>query len=110
MSCLTKVQDTIAVHHVDSKGPYLDELKTLPKRDEFGHAVSQLVLSVALYADRYYREFNSTLGDDGIMGDAVGDILAGVKTLLNGPTGSLDCASMERAINVIRRHHGIKGE
>lgn len=47
------------------------------------------------YADAYERHFDAKIGSDGVSGDAWLDILKGIRALLNGETGRLDCGTVD---------------
>lgn len=57
-------------------------------------AILQIFSGVKLYAEMHRLRYLEVVGDDGVMGDAVEDIMAGLKTLLNGEIGHLDGATM----------------
>lgn len=52
-----------------------------------GLAIVQMMQACDMYATAYYNLFESHVGDDGVLGDALADILRGCELLLNGPIG-----------------------
>lgn len=71
-------------------------------------AVVQLVTTLGEYAKGYEKACNSKLGDDYYLSAGWQLIAAGTLTLLNGPTGSVDCGKLEHAIREAAKAAGIE--
>jgi hypothetical protein len=76
-----------------------------------GAAIACLTKAWACYADAYAKEFgDSKIGDDGVLGDAWAKIGSGIIDLLNGPTGKLDCGTLDSIIREIARQQNCEEE
>jgi hypothetical protein len=58
-------------------------------------AILQMFSGMELYAEMHRLRYEEPVGEDGIMGDAIELILAGIKELFNGEMGRLDGAAMD---------------
>ena len=68
----------------------------------------QLIQGMSDYAAAYHTEYpDSTLGDDGILGEGFADIVRGTLTLLNGSLGRLDGGSLDASIREIAAGAGL---
>lgn len=74
------------------------------------HAIALMIKGLALYADAYEAELESKIGEDYVLGPQWQSILEGVLGLLNGPTGSLDCGTMDRVLRTLAEDNGIVPE
>ncbi len=63
-----------------------------------GHPIAAMVDALNSYAVRHAERYSSPLADDGVLGPAWLDALKGVRTLLNGDCGSLDCGTVDAAL------------
>jgi len=50
------------------------------------------------YIDTYQMNYGSLVHNDGVLGDGVADIAKGIRTLLNGDVGRLDCNSLDKEL------------
>jgi hypothetical protein len=62
--------------------------------------IVHLVTAVASYADSYAERYGSLIGEDYVLGgggagDGWASILRGIRVLLNGETGRLDCGTVD---------------
>jgi hypothetical protein len=74
-------------------------------------AVGQLLACAEIYANAYRDHFDAPVGTDSELGQrGLAEILSGAETLLNGPLGRLDAASLARWIDRIRSEHGLEEE
>lgn len=76
----------------------------------FETAIVQLIHGAAKYADEHYQRHESLIGEDGILGPAWLDILKGIRTLLNGETGRLDCGTIDGLLLDMAANCGFKEE
>lgn len=60
--------------------------------------IGKLIEGAAAYADDHHDKFGSRIGDDGVLGEHWADILRGVRGLLNGDCGNLDCGTVDALI------------
>lgn len=70
-------------------------------------AVRKLVLGWAEYADACRGEFDSTIGEDGFLGEAWKDIGEALLTLLNGELGGFDGGSLDANIRNFAKEQGV---
>lgn len=64
-------------------------------RKDFETAIVEMIKGWAKYAEDYVVLYDSPIGQDGVLGDyweAIGD---GLRGLLNGATGRLDCGTLD---------------
>jgi hypothetical protein len=69
----------------------------LPKPG-FESAIRHSLIALRDYACAHEITFGSSLADDQILGAAWRDMLRGLRALLNGETGRLDCGFLDGAI------------
>lgn len=62
----------------------------------------------ALYADRHRAAYGSKVGDDGVLGEEWEAIGRGIRGLLNGETGRLDCGTLDAFIVDTLESEGFK--
>lgn len=71
-------------------------------------AIVAMYQALKLYAEGYHQALpENTLGEDYVIGD---DWIAAVKALdglLNGPTGSLNCAQLDTALRDLAEANGF---
>ena len=60
-----------------------------------GGPIVGMIRALALYADMHAERFESPLGEDYVLGPAGLDMLKGLRTLLNGELGGLDCGTLD---------------
>ncbi len=73
------------------KGRHMMEVK----RD---HPIAAMVEALNSYAVIHAERFSSTLAEDYVLGPAWLDAAKGVRALLNGECGGLDCGTVDAAI------------
>ncbi len=61
-------------------------------------AIGHLLRGLVAYVDGYKEEFDSHVGSDYVLGEHVKDVALSIIGLLNGPTGRLDCGTVDREI------------
>ncbi len=57
-----------------------------------------MIKGLADYIDSYPPRYETKVGEDYILGDYVLDIVKGIRGLLNGETGRLDCGTIDRLL------------
>jgi hypothetical protein len=67
-----------------------------PQGPEVG--IVRMIEGVALYADHHAKRFESNVGEDGLLGPEVEQIIRSIRTLLNGECGRLDCGTLDRLL------------
>jgi hypothetical protein len=77
-----------------------------PRRIERG--IVKIMDGIALYFEDYARETESPIGEDGVIGEAAENMVAAVKIMLDGPTGRLDCGTLERRIRSLAMAHHVR--
>lgn len=77
---------------------------------DMGREVEHLITAARRYAEAYRSHFDSPVGDDGVLGDGVRDVLRGVNTLLNGPLGREDGGTCSSMLCAIAREHNLADE
>lgn len=66
--------------------------------------ITTLLLGLEDYMHSYSVRFNTEIYEDGVLGDGVIDIVKGIRTLLNGETGRLDCGTIDaRLVEILRK-------
>jgi hypothetical protein len=58
-------------------------------------AIVEMTRAWSDYADKHKVRYESTIGEDGVLGPAWEEIGDALRTLLNGETGNLDCGTMD---------------
>lgn len=76
----------------------------------FDTHIGAMLKALACYADSHARQYASPIADDGLLGEAWRDALRGVRALLNGETGRLDCGDVDKAILDMYRAAGFRDE
>ena len=73
---------------------------------EFDTPIGEMLRALAKYADHHAKRFGP-LGDDYFLGAAWLDCIKGVRAMLNGETGRLDCGDVDRAIIDVAKAAGF---
>ena len=78
----------------------------------FTHAASmrRFIEGLATYADAHQKEFDSTISEDGVLGDYWLDIFKGVRGMLNGELGALDGGTLDTTLLGILEKAGFTEE
>lgn len=79
-------------------------------RHGFEEALVNLIRGVHQYADAHKQAYKSSIGEDGVLGDAWRDVAKGILTLLNGDAGRLDCGTIDREIRRLASDNGFNGD
>ena len=62
------------------------------------HPIAAMVEALNTYAVMHAERYSSVLADDGVLGPAWLGAVKGVRTLLNGECGGLDCGTVDAAL------------
>jgi hypothetical protein len=76
----------------------------------FDSPIGAILKNLAVYADSHHQQYGSRLADDYILGVSWRRCLSGVRELLNGETGRLDCGDVDRAILAMYTAAGFEGD
>jgi len=80
------------------------------KGENHESAIVRMVHSWAMYADAHAIRFESSIGEDYVLGPEWEAIGKGLLGLLNGETGELDCGTVDGMIRDILKANGFDGE
>lgn len=83
---------------------------TLPNERSFSTAIGTMLYSWASYADAYRAQFDSCIGNDGVLGYAWAAQGKAIIDLLNGPTGDLDAGTIDCLVRTIATDNGVTEE
>ncbi len=61
----------------------------------FERPVVHMLRAISAYRGLHLARYESDVMDDYVIGDGVKEIAAGLRTLLNGETGRLDCGTID---------------
>jgi hypothetical protein len=75
-----------------------------------GHPIATLCTALARYADDHRARYESSLGDDGVLGPAWLDMLRSIRTLLNGELGQLDGGTIDGLLYDMAEAAGFERE
>lgn len=73
-------------------------------------AVAAACHALKVYANSHKLRFDSKLADDYVLGPAWLAMLQGVRTLLDGETGRLDCGTVDGYLVKLAEDNGFKQE
>lgn len=76
----------------------------------FDSAIGGILKNLAYYADCHHSAYSSPVANDGVLGEAWENSLRGLRALLNGETGRLDCGDVDHAILAMHKAAGFTGE
>lgn len=66
---------------------------------DFERSIVTMLRSWIEYAERHEAQYESTIGEDGVLGPAWAQIGDGIRQLLNGECGRLDCGTVDSIIH-----------
>lgn len=69
-----------------------------------------LAIGARDYLAAYDSQFDSSLADDSVLGDAWKEIVDNTLTLLNGPAGRLDCGTLDGFLRGLLQLAGFEDE
>lgn len=75
-----------------------------------GDILDRMATLTTYYAAAYRVRFGDEVGEDYVLGPAVESILLGLLGLLNGPTGAVDCGTLDRLLRETGAAAKIEGE
>jgi len=61
--------------------------------------MSRMLRGWIQYAEEHQKQYESTIGEDGVLGPAWAQIGDGIRQLLNGDLGRLDAGTLDSIIN-----------
>lgn len=70
-------------------------------------AIVLIASGLAEYAGSHFARYDSTIGEDGVLGEEWREIARGLLGLLNGECGRLDCGSVDSFIREKASAHGV---
>ena len=73
-------------------------------------AFDQGMQCLAQMAQLYQERFDCLIGTDYVLGEYWLDMLRGLRGMLNGETGSLDCGGMDGLLCDLARENGFTDE
>lgn len=73
-------------------------------------ALIEMLLGWQRYAHYHAQRFESSIGNDGVLGPAWEEIGRGIRSLLNGEAGRLDCGTLDAFILDTLTESGIDPE
>jgi hypothetical protein len=73
----------------------------------FETAVAQMITGWARYAQDHKKEYESAIGDDGVIGKAWLEAGKAFIDLLNGNTGRLDCGTLDAFLRDTMHENGF---
>jgi len=85
-------------------------MSTKYARSDFELAIGGMVKNLALYADAHAKEYESSLGDDYVLGPEWAAMVRGLIGLLNGETGRLDCGTLDAVLRGMLNREGLEEE
>jgi hypothetical protein len=71
------------------------------------NAIAYMIEALGMYADRHYDRYESTIGDDGVLGEGWASMAQGLLTLLNGELGGLDGGTCDGIIREMMRANSV---
>ena len=74
---------------------------------QFEQPVVAMLKGWEKYAKDHKARYESNIGDDGVLGDPWKEIGLGIRTLLNGETGRLDCGTLDAFILDTLNENGV---
>jgi len=57
--------------------------------------IVRMITGAAMYADTHRKRYGSSIGEDGFLGPQWEAIIRGIRALLNGECGELDCGTLD---------------
>lgn len=82
----------------------------LPPNESFERALVAMIQAAALYADAHAERYGDAIGNDGVLGAHLAEVLSGIRGLLNGEAGRLDCGTLDAMVLAIVRTAGLNEE
>lgn len=76
----------------------------------FGRALQKIYDGLEEYAETYRDEYDSEIGDDGVLGDEWEKIASGLIGLLNGETGNVDPGNMDGDVRDLAKDVGLESD
>jgi hypothetical protein len=80
------------------------------KSRSFEAGLCHMLTGLAQYAGAHVRQYGSPIAEDGVLGVAWRESLAGLRQLLNGELGRLDGGTLDHAIIELYKAAGFEGD
>ncbi len=96
------------VRHNTAIGAALGSGMAVPISQEM--AIPQMLRAWENYAKAHAKRFDAKIGEDYVLGPAWQDIGLGIRSLLNGESGRLDCGTLDAFILDTLSDNGIDTE
>lgn len=77
-------------------------------RADFARAMGAMLRGWSEYADAYAARYGDAVGDDAVLGDAWQRIGDGLRALLDGEVGGLDCGSIDANVLDCMARNGVE--
>lgn len=74
---------------------------------DFERPIVDMVSSLARYADSHRVQYESSIGDDGVLGPCWKAIAEAIIGLLNGQAGRLDCGTVDALVRDMAAAEGL---
>lgn len=74
---------------------------------QFEQPIVAMLQGWAKYAEDHKARYESNIGDDGVLSDPWKEIGLGIRALLNGETGRLDCGTLDAFILDTLNENGV---
>lgn len=84
------------------------EPRFLPLRNGFAPAIVQMLWAWKTYAQSHTKAYEEKIGEDYVLGPEWKNIGLGIRGLLNGVTGALDCGTLDAFILDTLQENGIE--
>ncbi len=79
-------------------------------RESYERPLCHMLQGLAQYAGAHVRQYGSPIAEDGVLGVAWRESLAGLRQLLNGELGRLDGGTLDHAILELYKAAGFEGD
>lgn len=80
----------------------------VPSEKTMGRCVDAMIGALERYCESYRARFETAIGDDHVIGkEGAQAILDGLRIMLAGPTGHLDCGDTYRRLRAIANANGL---
>ena len=85
-----------------------NHIKAMVEPVRFEIPISSMLRAIQDYAALYRERFESTIGNDGVLGEGLKDMIQGLRVLLNGDCGRIDCGTIDSKLCELAERHGIE--
>ena len=85
-----------------------NHMKAMVEPVRFEIPISGFLKAIQDYASLYEERFEGVIGNDGVLGDGLKDIIQGLRTLLNGDCGRIDCGTIDSKLCELAERNSIE--